>query len=121
MVTDGAARVQEIQVKRPDATSHWIWGVIRLTGSIFHQLYQLWLKPERRDEYFGTLINAWIAEGGEAFGIPCGAEYVDVGTLNGYRRALKLLNLDASPTQEKETAMCTAAERLPHGPISTAA
>jgi len=34
--------------------------------------------PERRDEYFGTLINAWIAEGNEALGIRAGGEYVDV-------------------------------------------
>jgi dTDP-glucose pyrophosphorylase len=102
VVTGEGDRVQEIQVKRSGATSHWIWGVIKAPGHVFHELHRLWLRPERRDEYFGTLINAWIAEGGEAFGIHCGEEYVDVGTLHGYRLALKLLNRKFSPTQQTQ-------------------
>ena len=98
VVTDDAGRVLEVQVKQPNATSRWIWGVIKMTGSEFHALYRLWCRPERRDEYFGTLINAWLAEGGQAWGVRAGGEYVDVGTLNGYRRAIQLLggNLPAA-------------------------
>ena len=63
-----------------------------MPGSVFHALHRLWLRPERGDEYFGTLVNAWLVEGGEACGIQSGGEYVDVGTLHGYRRAIQLLD-----------------------------
>lgn len=91
VLTDEHARVQEIQVKRPDAASKWIWGAFKMPGSTFHKLHEMWCRPERRDEYFGTLINAWIAEGNEVLGIRAGEEYVDVGTLNGYRHAMQML------------------------------
>jgi dTDP-glucose pyrophosphorylase len=84
--------VLEIQVKQQDARSNWIWGAFKMPGSIFHALHQLWLERERRDEYFGTLINAWLARGGRALGVRAGESYVDVGTLNGYREAIRLLN-----------------------------
>jgi glucose-1-phosphate thymidylyltransferase len=32
-----------------------------------------------------------LAQGGEAAGVKAGAAYVDVGTLHGYRAALRLL------------------------------
>jgi hypothetical protein len=50
------------------------------------------LERERCDEYFGTLVNAYLAEGGTAVGVKAGTAYVDVGTLHGYRAALRLLN-----------------------------
>ena len=62
-----------------------------MPGSILHQLYALWCKRERRDEYIGTLVNAFLAEGGEAFSVAAGEVYVDVGTLNGYREAMRVL------------------------------
>jgi tRNA (mo5U34)-methyltransferase len=91
VVTDLDGRVLEIRVKQPGGASNWIWGAIKMPGSVFHALHRLWLKPERRDEYFGTLINAWIAQGGHAVGVPAGERYVDVGTLHGYRAAIRLL------------------------------
>lgn len=91
VVTDEHGKIQEIQVKQKGAASNWIWGVIKMPGCTFHALHDLWRRAERRDEYFGTLINAWIAEGGEAFGVPAGRDYVDVGTVDGYRRAIRLL------------------------------
>ena len=51
----------------------------------------LWIARGRTDEYFGTLVNAYLAEGGTALGVRAGAAYVDVGTLNGYRAAMALL------------------------------
>ena len=30
-------------------------------GSVFHELHALWCRPERNDEYIGTLVNAWLA------------------------------------------------------------
>lgn len=92
VVADEDGNVCEIQVKKKDASSRWIWGVIKMPGAAFHKLHQLWLRPERRDEYFGTLINQWISEGGRAVAVPAGDEYVDVGTLHGYRRAIQLLD-----------------------------
>jgi hypothetical protein len=62
-----------------------------MPGAIFHDLHRLWIARERQDEYMGTLVNAWLARGGEALGVRAGTAYVDVGTLNGYREAIQLL------------------------------
>jgi len=91
VVTDDTGRVLEIQVKQPGAASSWIWGAFKMPGHLFHELHALWLERDRRDEYLGTLVNEWLARGGEAFGRRVGEAYVDVGTLNGYRAALRLL------------------------------
>ena len=95
VVTDATGAVQEIEVKQPGARSHWIWGGIRMPGTVFHQLHALWRRADRQDEYLGTLVNAWIREGGRAVGVPSGEAYVDVGTLHGYRKAMALLARDA--------------------------
>ena len=63
-----------------------------MTGLIFHQLHALWKAPERGDEYFGTLINAYLKSGGQAVGVQAGRAYIDVGTLHGYREASQLLS-----------------------------
>lgn len=91
VVTDGDGRVREIQVKHPAPRSRWIWGAFKLSGDTFRALHRLWLARDRRDEYIGTLVNAWIAGGGDAHGVPAGEAYVDVGTLNGYREAIRIL------------------------------
>jgi hypothetical protein len=62
-----------------------------MPGGILRELHTLWRRPDRGDEYLGTLINAWLAEGGRARAVRAGEAYVDVGTLNGYREALRLL------------------------------
>jgi dTDP-glucose pyrophosphorylase len=91
VVTDVDGNVSEIQVKKPGADSYWIWGAFKMPGAIFHDLHRLWIARERQDEYMGTLVNAWLARGGEALGVRAGTAYVDVGTLNGYREAIQLL------------------------------
>jgi dTDP-glucose pyrophosphorylase len=91
VVTDEAGRVKEIQVKQFDARSNWIWGAFKMPGRVFHELHALWIEREKRDEYIGTLVNAYLARGGVAWGVRAGQAYVDVGTLNGYREAIKLL------------------------------
>lgn len=91
VVTNSEDRVLEIAVKVAQPASNWIWGAMKMPGSIFHALHRLWLEPGRRDEYFGTLVNAWIALGGKAVGVRAGKQYVDVGTLHGYRAAIRLL------------------------------
>jgi glucose-1-phosphate thymidylyltransferase len=88
---EGRARVREVQVKRPDASTGWVWGAFRLRGAVLHALHDLWVRRDPRDEYLGTLVNAWIAEGGVAHGVRAGTTYVDVGTLDGYREAQRLL------------------------------
>jgi len=91
VVTDDTGDVLEVQVKQPHPDSSWIWGAIKIPGGVFHALHALWSEPARRDEYLGTLVNAYLARGGRARGIARGEAYVDVGTLNGYREALRLL------------------------------
>lgn len=91
VVTDDTGRVREIQVKRADATSNWVWGAFRMPARVFSELHALWLERDRRDEYMGTLVNAYLAQGGEAVGVRAGRRYVDVGTPHGYREAIQLL------------------------------
>lgn len=54
VATDANNVVKEIAVKGHGAASSWVWGAIKMPGSVFHALHRLWQKPERRDEYFGT-------------------------------------------------------------------
>ncbi len=56
----------------------------------------LWIARNREDEYVGTLVNAYLSAGGEAVGIKAGRSYVDVGTLHGYRAAMRLLAEDGA-------------------------
>jgi glucose-1-phosphate thymidylyltransferase len=84
----------------------------------------MWCRPERHDEYFGTLINAWIAEGNEALGIRAGGEYVDVGTLNGYRHAMQMLareSIAAGASTARRTQLESGPERLTDDHVDTAA
>ena len=92
---DEAGRVREIQVKSPGAPSRWIWGAFKMPGRTLHALYRIWQERGCCDEYIGTLVNAYLAQGGEAWGVPAGRSYVDVGTLNGYREAMRLLGGEA--------------------------
>lgn len=90
VVLDGD-HVSEIQVKQPNATSRWIWGAFRMSARGFRELQALWNARERRDEYFGTLVNAYLSAGGRGIGVKAGESYVDVGTIDGYRTAMALL------------------------------
>jgi glucose-1-phosphate thymidylyltransferase len=92
VVFDAEGTVQEIQVKRPDAQSKWIWGGFKLSGRTLRELAELWRSPDRGDEYIGTLVNAYIARGGRAKAVTAGTDYVDVGTVQGYRHAIRLLS-----------------------------
>lgn len=91
VTTDETGNVLHIYVKQRDSGSCWIWGAIKMPGSIFHSLHALWRRPERQDEYLGTLINAWLGEGGRAVGVRAGRQYVDTGTVHGYRAAIRLI------------------------------
>jgi glucose-1-phosphate thymidylyltransferase len=89
--TDASGHVLAIHVKERDPGSSWVWGAFRMPGAVLAELHSLWNERERRDEYFGTLVNAYLARGGTAVGVRAGTSYVDVGTLHGYRQAIDLL------------------------------
>ena len=95
VLTDGADDVIEIQVKHAHPSTGWVWGAFKMSGRTLHALHELWLARDPRDEYFGTLVNAYLALGGRAIGVKAGSSYVDVGTLNGYREANLLLQQHA--------------------------
>jgi dTDP-glucose pyrophosphorylase len=96
VVTNSADEVLEVQVKQPDAASKWVWGAMRMPGRVLYELHQLWL--HRRDEYLGTLFNEYLARGGNVVGRKAGRSYVDTGTVNGYREALRLLDANCTAT-----------------------
>lgn len=89
--TDTQGQVLQIQVKSVEARSNWVWGAFRMPGRVFHELYEFWHARGERESYVGTLINAWLMAGGQAVGVRAGERYVDVGTLHGYREAIRLL------------------------------
>ena len=92
VVTNVDGSVREIQVKQKHAQTKWVWGAFKMPARIFAELHELWLRRGKTDEYLGTLVNAYLAEGGRAQGVKRGEVYVDVGTLNGYREAVRVLS-----------------------------
>ena len=100
VVTDENGRVTSVQVKHPEPATHWVWGALKMPGAVLKELHDLWI--DRQDEYLGTLINAHLAHGGRAFGFKAGECYVDVGTLNGYREALRLLDANCAELNQQE-------------------
>jgi glucose-1-phosphate thymidylyltransferase len=127
VVTDAGGRVEEIQVKQRDARSRWVWGAFKMPGQVLHDLHALWREPGRGDEYFGTLVNAWLARGGMAQGIRAGETYVDVGTMHGYREAVALLSTrpcgehrEVLPFRalQQRAALRNAAARLDQAPAA---
>lgn len=95
---DSRGRVISIAVKDMNASTPWIWGAMRFSVSTFCNLAHLWRQRKCQDEYLGTLLNAWIRNGGEALGFRLGQSYCDVGTLHGWRGALEMIDrLNASP------------------------
>jgi hypothetical protein len=91
VVCDQFGYVEEVQVKKQDARSHWVWGAVTARGDSFHRLRLLWEARHRADEYLGDLLNAFIAAGNVVEGKFAGEVYMDVGTLEGYRNALDYL------------------------------
>lgn len=91
VVLDECGIVREIQVKQQGAQSNWIWGAFKMPGHVLKDLHALWCARARQDEYFGTLVNAFLTAGGKAVGVKAGTAYVDVGTFDGYRAAINLL------------------------------
>lgn len=105
VLTDADGDVQEIQVKSPQNGSPWIWGAFRMPGATLEVLRRLWIQRGCQDDYVGSLVNAYLASGGSACGIRAGESYVDLGTLNGYREAIHLL--------ERQPPLTEAPQRYP--------
>jgi len=91
VVADDHGYVQEIEVKRPQHRSHWIWGAVTSTGEAFQNLQLLWESRHRQDQYLGDLLNAYIAAGNIVRSTYAGEVYMDVGTLDGYHETLNFL------------------------------
>ena len=91
VICDAQNYVLKVEVKQPDAHSHWIWGAITSTGDAFQALRSLWDSRHRSDEYLGTLLNAYISAGNSVRGCHVGESYMDVGTMEGYREAQDFL------------------------------
>jgi len=83
--------VREIRVKQRDPGSRWIWGAFKLDGATLRALHDLWCERGREDVHVGTLVNAWLERGGAARAVRAGEVYVDVGSVRGYREAVRLL------------------------------
>jgi glucose-1-phosphate thymidylyltransferase len=97
VVCDELGYVQEVQVKKAQPESHWVWGAVTSTGECFYRLKLLWESRRRQDEYLGDLLNAFLAAGNVARGHYCGEIYMDVGTLEGYRVAQDYLRAHQRP------------------------
>jgi glucose-1-phosphate thymidylyltransferase len=100
VATNENHEVLEVQVKSESPSTHWVWGALKMPGHILHKLHELWFP--RQDEYLGTLINEYLKRGGRAYGFKTGECYVDVGTLNGYREALKVLDANGTALNRTE-------------------
>jgi len=101
VVSDEHGYVQEVEVKRADAHSHWIWGAVTTTGEAFYNLKLLWESRHREDEFLGYLLNAYIAAGNIVRSTCSGEVYMDVGTLEGYHQALNFLR-NRKPLREED-------------------
>lgn len=94
--TDDEGWVRRIRVKEP-GDSKWIWGAFKMPAPVLSRLHDLWQGRGRRDEYIGSLVNAFLEQGGRAVGVRAGQAYVDVGTLHGYREAIEMLRDRPAP------------------------
>lgn len=99
VICDDLGYVREVEVKKKDPASHWIWGAVTAKGESFHRLKLLWEARHRTDEYLGDLLNAFIAAGNVVRGTYSGETYIDVGTLEGYRNAQDYLRSQSKKPQ----------------------
>ena len=100
VITDDSDRVVEVQVKSNHAASNWVWGAFKLSGAVLERLFRIWSERGSSDAYIGTVVNAYIHRGGRATAARAGQAYVDVGTLHGYREAMRLLSESAGDRKE---------------------
>jgi len=91
VIADAAGNVERIDVKPPHPEGSWVWGSFKMPAAVMTGLFELWSMRGRSDEYFGTLVNAYLARGGRARAFANSQVYVDGGTLEGCRQAARLL------------------------------
>lgn len=101
VVCDQLGYVQRVEVKKPGAQSHWIWGAVTASGPSFHALKLLWEARHREDLFLGDLLNAYISAGNTVRATHAGEHYMDVGTLEGYRTAQDFLRTLADAPLQK--------------------
>jgi len=104
VLTDRRGAVQEIEVKSEAPRSNWVWGAFRMPARTLRELHALWSGPGRGDEYVGTLVNAYLRQGGHASGVRLGERYFDVGTVEGYRAAIAALEHDGNTRRPGDRA-----------------
>lgn len=88
---DETGRVTRIDVKAASPCSSWIWGAMAMPGAVFHALATLW-RSGPGHHYLGALLNEHIEAGGLCLGVRAGAQYLDVGMVEGWREALRVLD-----------------------------
>jgi spore maturation protein CgeB len=95
----------EVLIGLPDT----IWYPVNALALVPSDTLSFVLFPVERAELFvGTLVNEYLARGGDAVGARIGRSYVDVGTLNGYREAIALLS--TGHIEERETPIVPQTE-----------
>jgi glucose-1-phosphate thymidylyltransferase len=104
VVCDSFGYVEQVEVKKRDAHSHWVWGAVATTGHAFSALKQLWEARHREDKFLGDLLNAYIEAGNVVRGSYSGENYMDVGTLEGYHLAQDYLRSLRSRTSDSKAA-----------------
>ncbi len=104
VTTEPDGSVRAIEVKKRDPSTRWIWGAFRVPGAELRALHRLWVERGERDEYVGSLVNAYLARGGTARALRAGDAYVDVGTLHGYHEALQILRARETARHVREQA-----------------
>jgi dTDP-glucose pyrophosphorylase len=104
VLCDAGGRVERVVVKQPDPGSNWIWGAVTASGRAFHDLHLLWESRHRADEYLGDLLNAYIAAGNVVQATANGEHYMDVGTMEGYRKAQDYLRARSRSSSEAQVS-----------------
>src|SRR5438270_2357557 len=102
VIFNDAGEVSEVQVKRDDATSIWVWGAMIFTSRAFGELHQLWEARHREDEYLGDLLNAYIAAGNLVHASHVIENNIDVSTVSSYHSTQDLMHGIQHKTAVKE-------------------
>jgi hypothetical protein len=91
VLTDECGNIKEIHVKHPAPRSNWIWDAFKMPDAVFTEQHYLW-REERRGSIYrhvGQCLSRCVRTG---CAVRAGQAYFDVGTLMGYREALRLLS-----------------------------
>jgi dTDP-glucose pyrophosphorylase len=91
VASDDLGYAKQVEVKKKDAHSCWVWGAVTATGEAFRKLRLLWEARHREDQFLGDLLNAYMEAGSLVRVVRCGEIYMDVGTLPGYHAAQDFL------------------------------